>query len=164
MGKRGAPGKPTALRLLHGEHKKNPQRINRNEPMPAPLDTKKLKPPTWLSKQARKVWRKLAPDLIDKKVLTAWDLEAFASYCDAVARRAEAAKKVEEEGQVVKQPVFNKSGGLTGYRVTRNPWLLAHKDADQQAQRWGARFGLTPSERQDIKLPTPGGGGDDLLT
>jgi P27 family predicted phage terminase small subunit len=161
MGKRGPAGKPTNLRLLHGDQKKDPQRVNRNEPIP---DASDIKPPTWLSKQARRVWRKLAPDLIAKKVLTGWDVEAFASYCDAVVRRAEAAKKVEEEGQVVELPVFNKNGDLTGYRVARNPWLMAHKDADLQAQRWGARFGLTPSERQDIKLPAPGGGGDDLLT
>lgn len=162
MGKRGPAPAPTNLRLLHGEDKKNPGRVNRNEPKPADAV---IKPPTWLSREARKVWRHLAPDLIAKKCLTAWDVEAFAGYCDAVVRRAEAAAHLSAEGEVVESPVFAKSTGeITGYRMSRNPWAYAFKDADNQVQRWGARFGLTPSERGQIKLPQGGASGDDLLS
>lgn len=161
MGKRGPAAKPTNIRYLHGDDKVHPERVNRSEPQPANAEAK---PPTWLSKQARKVWKRLAPDLKAKGVLTPWDVEAFASYCDAVVRRAEAAKMLEEQGQVVELPVFNKNGELTGYRTARNPWLLTLNDADAQVQRWGARFGMTPSDRAGIKLPPPGGDGDDYLT
>ena len=161
MGKRGPAPAPTKLRLLHGEQKKNPDRINRHEPQPG---SAKVRPPAWLSGNARKVWRRLAPSLEANKVLTAWDVEAFAGFCDAVVRRAEAAENLEIEGEVVDLPVFNKNGELTGHRRGRNPWAYALKDADAQVQRWGARFGLTPSDRSQIKLPTGGATGDDLLS
>lgn len=161
MGQRGPQAKPTVLKLLHGDDKANPQRINRSEPQPAKGE---VSPPSWLSRKARAVWRRLAPDLEAKKVLTLWDREAFANYCDAVTRRADAARHLEKEGQVIDAPVFNKNGDMTGYRRTRNPWSLVLRDADAQVQRWGARFGLTPSERAQIRLPQGGASGDDLLS
>jgi P27 family predicted phage terminase small subunit len=157
----GRPALPTNVHLLRGDDKKNPKRINRSEPQPSGGE---VTPPSWLSRKARAVWRRLAPDLEAKKVLTPWDREAFANYCDAVARRAEAAKALQKEGQVIDAPVFNKNGDLTGHRRARNPWSLELRDADAQVQRWGARFGLTPSERSQIKLPQGGSGGDDLLS
>lgn len=162
MGKAGPAGKPTALRLIQGEQKKNPGRINRDEPIPGEIE---VKPPPWLSPKARKIWKHLAPDLIAKRVLTGWDIEAFASYCDAIVRRAEASRRLAKEGQVVTVPVFNKkTGEKTGERETRSPWVTVQRDADMQVQRWGARFGLTPSERSQIKLPQGGSGKDDLLS
>jgi phage terminase small subunit len=38
-----------------------------------------------LSEGARKVWDRLAPDLIDKSCLTSWDADLFAVFCDAAA-------------------------------------------------------------------------------
>ena len=125
--------------------------------MPA---TMVVEAPAWLSEAARRVWGRLSGDLERKRVLTAWDLEAFAGYCDAVVRRARAAKAMDAEGEVVDLPVFNKNGEVTGHRKAKNPWALVWKDADAAVQRWGARFGLTPSERQDISIAAesrPGG-------
>lgn len=159
MGSRGPQGKPTNLRVLHGDRE---DRINRNEPQP---DTTAVEPPEWLGDRACEVWAKYAPDLIAKKVLTAWDVEAFANFCDAVVRRAVAAKHVEDEGGVVELPVYNKNGDLTGHRLGRNPWSYELKDADAQAQRWGARFGMTPTERANITVhEEKSGGSEDLLS
>jgi P27 family predicted phage terminase small subunit len=158
MGKRGPAPKPTALRVLHGER----QSKRRQEPIPAQAE---VRPPAWLSRKAKAVWRRLAPDLEARGVLTCWDVEAFAGYVDAVVRRSEAARHLEHEGEVTEQPVFDRNGCLTGHRLARSPWSYVFKDADQQVQRWGARFGLTPSERGQIKLPNPGNDeDDDLLT
>lgn len=159
MGKRGPAPKPTNVRLLHGDRK---DRINEAEPQPATVD---IGPPAWLPKSARTVWDRLAPDLVREGVLTGWDVEAFANYCDAVVRRYRAVKALEREGEVVELPVFNKNGEQTGYRISRNPWSLALKDADAQVQRWGARFGLTPSDRSQLSVGEgKRGSSDDLLT
>ncbi|MGW1662927.1 phage terminase small subunit P27 family [Streptomyces microflavus] len=160
MGRRGSPGKPTALRILHGDRK---DRINTDEPQPSELD---IVPPAWLSEAAVEVWEQLADDLIGKGVLTAWDAEAYANWCDAVVRRRDAAEHVDQDGAVVELPVFNKNGDLTGHRMGKNPWLLALDAADAQVQRYGARFGLTPSDRSQLKIapPTNPGGAERLLS
>lgn len=159
MGKRGPQPKPTPLRVLHGDRK---DRVNDAEPQPGEGE---VVPPGWLSDEAVEVWACYAPDLVAKGVLTAWDVEAFAGFCDAVVRRAKAAREIADQGDVVELPVFNKNGELTGRRVCRNPWGYALKDADAQVQRWGARFGLSPSERAQISIrKEESGGSEDLLT
>ncbi|WP_432063360.1 phage terminase small subunit P27 family [Streptomyces sp. S1] len=146
MGRRGPAPKPTALRVLHGDRK---DRVNTDEPRP---DEGDLTPPAWLSEAAVEVWDTLADELTVKGVLTPWDVEAYANWCDAVARRREAAEHVAAEGAVVKHPVFNKNGEQTGVRMGKNAWLLALDAADAQVQRYGARFGLTPSDRAQLKI------------
>lgn len=159
MGKRGPAGKPTELRILHGDRA---DRINTNEPKPDALE---VAPPEWLAGEALEVWHHLAADLKAKKVLTAWDVEAYATWCDAVARRRTAVRKLREQGEVIELPVFNKNGEHTGDRVGKNPWTLVLNEADAQVQKYGARFGLTPSDRAALTI----GDGDrdddaDLLT
>lgn len=160
MGRRGPTGKPTALRVLHGDRA---DRINTDEPQPSELE---VTPPDWLPERAVQVWEQLAEDLIGKGVLTAWDAEAYANWCDAVVRRRDAAEHVDREGAVVELPVFNKNGDLTGHRMAKNPWLLALDSADAQVQRYGARFGLTPSDRSQLKIApaTNPGGAERLLS
>ncbi|CAM5626938.1 phage terminase small subunit P27 family [Streptomyces microflavus] len=154
MGKRGPAPKPTQLRVLHGDRK---DRVNSDEPQPSELE---IEPPEWLSEDAVQVWEQLAEDLIVKGVLTAWDTEAYANWCDAVVRRRDAAEHIADEGAVIEMPVFNKNGDISGHRQGKNPWLLALDAADAQVQRYGARFGLTPSDRSQLKIPQakqPGG-------
>lgn len=160
MGKRGPQPDPTPLKIVKGERA---DRINDAEPQPTDGD---VAPPAWLSSEAKKVWGRYAPDLERKGVLTAWDVEAFAGFCDAVVRRSIAAKRIAEEGEVVEVPVFSRKGDLVGHRLERNQWSYALKDADAQIQKWGARFGLTPSERSQIVIRHEGSAddGEDLLT
>lgn len=136
--------------MLHGDRK---DRINTREPQPAQLV---VEPPDWLGDEAREVWHRLAEDLRVKQVLTSWDTEAFACWCDAVVRRRAAAVKLREQGEVIEMPVYNKNGDPTGTRVGKNPWTLVLNEADAQVQKYAARFGLTPSDRASLSI-----GGDD---
>lgn len=159
VGLTGRPVKPTPLKILHGDRK---DRVNTQEPKPSAIE---VVPPSWLSRPARTVWNQYAPDLIRAGVLTAWDVEEFGGWCDAAARRRRAVRRLEREGEVIKLPVFNKNGELTGHRVAKNPWMLVLVDADNQLVRFGARFGMTPSDRASLTI----GSGvrdddDDLLT
>jgi len=146
MGSRGPAPKPTSLRLLHGDH---PERVNKAEPVP---DEGSVEPPGWLveldrqaeagTETALDVWHRLAPDLIRKRVLTPWDVEAFAVFCDAVVGHRRAAAQVAEQGLTVQ--------GARG--VVKNPALTALKDYAELVVRYGARFGLTPSDRSQLSL------------
>lgn len=155
----GRPKKPTALKLLHGDRT---DRVNTDEPQPAEL---LVEPPAWLTDDARELWTGLAPDLIAKHVLTSWDVEAFAAWCDAAARRRRAVAALAAEGEVVESDVFGKNGEKTGTRRVKNPWAYVLTDADAQVQRYASRFGLTPSDRAGLSIgEAPSVPGQDLLT
>jgi P27 family predicted phage terminase small subunit len=136
----GRPSKPTSLKLLHGDHKKNPQRINNAEPVPALGD---VVPPEGLSDGALAVWHRLAPDLTAKGVLTAWDTAEFAVVCDAVARHRVAAQRMDQE---------------TEYSLNRfeervvSPTFRVWMDTAALLVKVGGRFGLSPSDRAALKV------------
>lgn len=158
MGKRGPAKTPTNLAVVRGVRK---DRVNTSEPKPSTSVTA----PEWLSADAVQVWDALAPDLVRKSVLTAWDVEAFACWCDAVVRRRTAARTLRSQGEVIEMPVFNKNGDETGCRMGKNPWTLVLNEADAQVQKYGARFGLTPSDRADLHIGEAGHEpGEDLLS
>ena len=146
MGKRGPQPAPTAMKLVKGERK---DRLNVSEPIP---DLEEIVAPDWLSEDALVVWDEYAPRLERRKVLTAWDAEAFAGWCDAVVRRRNAVAHLDDEGEVTTQEVFDRSGKNTGSRSVRNPWMLVWKSANEVVQSVGARFGLTPSERSQLNV------------
>jgi P27 family predicted phage terminase small subunit len=146
MGERGRAPKPTNVRQLHGDRA---DRLPKGEPTPAQLQ---VRCPQWLSTPAKRVWRHYAPDLKRKGVLTAWDVEAFATFCDAAVRRRHAAERLDEEGEVLYLPVKAKDGSFAGWQQKRNQWAFVWKDANETIQRFGARFGLTPSDRAQLDV------------
>jgi P27 family predicted phage terminase small subunit len=147
MGQRGPAPEPRALREIKGTAKG----ANR-EPKPA---GEVLEPE--MRAPAAAVWRRLAPDLKAKDVLTAWDVDSFAAYCEAVASADEALEHLETEGRVILHP---KQG------VCRNPWWQIWRESIDVMVRLGSRFGLTPSDRGALKVGDDGDGkpGEDLLT
>lgn len=158
MAGRGRPSKPTARKLTEGDRA---DRINTGEPVPSATE---VEAPTWLDADALEIWRRYAPDLIRKKVLTAWDAEAFGWFCEAAARRRRAVEHVIKEDEVIEVDVFNKNGEVTGSRLVKNPWLLVLSDADAQVVRWGSRFGLTPADRAHISIASSDDDDQDLLS
>lgn len=140
MGKRGPAPKPTALRVLHGDR---PDRINADEPLPAEGE---MEAPETLSDDARSVWNRLAPDLDHCGVLTAWDVDAFVIVCEALARYQQATKLVNGSALLVQGP-----NGLV-----KNPALVVQREAEATFAAMGARFGLTPSDRSQLKVERGG--------
>lgn len=138
VGERGPKGKPTELRILHGDRD---DRINRAEPKP---DEGEVKPPPGARRLALAVWRRLAPDLIAKKVLTPWDVDQFYTFCDAVATYRECRKILDEEGYTAR----GSAGG-----VIKNPHWQIMRDAASIMTTVGSRFGLTPADRSGIIAP-----------
>lgn len=143
MGERGPKGKPTELRILQGDRE---DRINRLEPKPD--DSTDIKPPYRLRRPAAAIWRRLAPDLIAKRVLTAWDVDQFAVFCDAAATYREAREFLDTEG-------YTAQGSAGG--VIKSPYWQIARDAASIMTSVGARFGLTPSDRAGLSV----GGNDD---
>ena len=153
--RRGRPAKPTHLKVLQGTRA---DRVNDREPVPdtdAPIVA-----PAWLAESldgaAMLVWEQLAPDMIAKKVLTAWDVHTFAILCDAIARHAQAARDVALRGPLVE--------GDRG--MVKNPAVQLVRDYAGLVATFGGRFGLTPADRAHLLAgeKAPSSGAERLLS
>lgn len=146
----GRPPKPTALKLLHGDDKKNPARINRTEPHPVgPVE-----PPDYLSAPARQVWEALAPGMILAGVLTSWDTALFGEFCEAliIARMARMQAAREASGKFASAP---------GAASPTTAWIKAMSIVITL----GSKFGLTPGDRTRLTTQeTNRDGSADLLS
>src|SRR5712691_12498634 len=140
MGERGFPAAPTSLKLLKGEKR---SRINLNEPKPD--SPSPPKPQKWLSPDAKSIWWALAPEMHAKEVLTDWDREAFAVFCEAVVHHRQACELVNTSASLVR--------GAQG-NLVKNPALQIARDQAQIIRAYAHEFGLTPASRSGLELPT----------
>lgn len=142
MGARGPHPRSNHLKALDGVREDT---INRDEPIPGDGD---IVCPADVRGEARRVWESLAPDLIDKRVLRAWDVEAFAAYCRMAALFKEAAAEVEAGPLMI-------PGSHHG--TVQNPAIRVMQSALEGMIKMGGRFGLTPSDRAGLKISDDGG-------
>ena len=143
---KGGPARePSNLRVLKGG-KPNP-----GEPVPGDLP---VSPPKHLSPAAREEWDRLAPDLQRKGLLTGWDVEAFAIYCEAVAGRHIARRLVDDEGLLVEG-----RGGMV-----RNPAFQLWRDQAMLTLTAASRFGLSPSDRAGLPANKSGDDAEALFS
>lgn len=137
MGKRGPQPKPTSQRQAEGNlgHKK----INRDEPVfiPAQMD-----PPDFLEPEAKSMWQTLAPDLIKNGLLSAADVQAFASYCAAWSDFKRATAGLIATGDILDNDMLS-------------PFIRMRRNAMQDIIRIGGHFGLSPSTRSGITAAKP---------
>ncbi|BDB42836.1 MULTISPECIES: phage terminase small subunit P27 family [Mycobacterium] len=150
MARTGRKATPNRLKLLAGSRERD---LNRDEPIPSPpADGVDLtKPPRGLGAAAAKVWRELAPDLVDKQVLAVWDLTLFEAFCRTVAHYRALEAKVRQDGYT--------GAGSQGQPIKSVYWA-ARNDALKQLMALAARFGLTPADRAGlVEGVMPGGAG-----
>lgn len=143
MGVRGSGRKPRPnhLKALEGSRE---SRINREEPIP---QEGVIVPPVELEPAAREIWDRLAPDLIARRVLTAWDVDGFSAYCRAVALFNRNAAVVEAEGASTDRPY---KGSVA------SPAFRAMVAAEKMMTSIGSRFGLSPADRARIQVDRSG--------
>lgn len=108
------------------------------------------KTPSYLSKEAKAEWRRVAPILIDeRKVLTEADLSALENYVIAVATMRQAHKELHATGFLV--------GGK------RNPLSTILLQAQQQQLRAAGELGLTPAARSRATISEAANDDEDFL-
>ncbi len=96
------------------------------------------RPPGWLSKEAKAEWKRVAPLLVSRGILSTGDLATLESYCVAVGTRRIAERSLQSEGLT-----FVTDKGL----VKRNPAVAIQADAMNRALRHAVELGLTPVSR-----------------
>ena len=137
MGERGPRPAPTALKMVRGDR---PSRIAQAEPE-APVSPEPPPAPDDLGEEAAEVWARHAPMLHAQAVLTEWDLEALARFCEAVVMARHAYRSLLEDGLSIP--------GDAGGQV-RNPAAATWQAAANAVRQFAQEFGMTPSARSRI--------------
>lgn len=136
MGARGPKPTPNHLKVIRGDKE---SRLNRDEPIPA--DAGMPIAPASISQRGLEVWERLAPDLIDKKMLTAWDVDTFVVFCEAVATYHDCRERMGDQYTAV-----GAAGG-----VIKSPYWQIMRDCSAVMAQFSSRFGMTPGDRANLK-------------
>lgn len=135
----GRRAKPIELLVLNGKKHLTKKEISGRRDAEARLrpSDDAIRPPKWLSKAARKEWRRIVKVLDGLGILTNADVDTLAVYCDAVVRYAEASKIIETEGMVIE----------TERGLKQHPAVVAQQKYAGIMARCAAQLGLEPSAR-----------------
>jgi P27 family predicted phage terminase small subunit len=141
---KGRKPKPTVLKRLAGNPGKRPLNGNEGEPRP-PVPEHTPYVPRHLNKEGRREWRRIAGVLMDLGLYTVMDRAPLAMYCQAWGRWVEAEQKLAKKG-----PVLTSDQG----NLYQNPWAHVSNRAWEQMRRILPEFGLTPSARSRLVVPS----------
>lgn len=144
MGKRGPPPTPTATLKLAGSWR---AKENKAEPEPEPSD---LSPPDWIRAEATEAWEQIAPQLAAAGCLARIDEHALARYCQLWARWKAAEQYLQAHGETY--PIRNAKGEVK--YIQQVPQVGIASSLSQQLTRLEQEFGMTPSSRSRIQVPT----------
>ena len=95
------------------------------------------RPPAWLSSAAKAEWRRVAPVLTERGVLTIADLATLEGFATAMGRVREAEATIRTEGATYL--------GSSGPK--RHPAVTTQDAALKTARLFAAELGLTPYSR-----------------
>lgn len=140
----GRKPKPTELKKLDGNPGKRP--LNLGEPTPT---VKKPTCPAHLVGEARKEWNRMVKLLMALKLLTEIDRAALAGYCQAWARWIEAEKKIADDGMTIETDKGN---------LIQSPYVGIANQSMKQMRAFLIEFGMTPSSRSRVSVPTADAG------
>jgi P27 family predicted phage terminase small subunit len=154
---------PTQTKIIRGTFRKD--RTAANEPRPERV-VEVSRPPSYLSKYAKKLWKKLAGELVEKGILTVLDLPALEVCCEAYGQFREAQEIVFK---VIVDPETRKRRRqtLTEYMKGRSshsaPEYTAMNKLYQTFRLYLTEFGLTPAARSKLDLPATGSKAEDPM-
>ena len=145
----GTKPKPVKLKLLEG----NPGRrkLNMNEPKPLPIAPEC---PDWLLDDAKEEWKEMSATLERLGILTSIDKAAFAGYCQSYAKWKKAEEFIKKFGFTYKIPKKDKDGDVVSIFISAFPEVAIARSSLEHVRQFCAEFGLTPSSRGRISLPS----------
>ncbi len=148
----GRKRKPTAKHKHDGTYEEH-YHGGRNEPKFGGAD---MVPPTALNAAAKTEWRRMAPELAKLGLFTRADRAVFAVYCQAWADWVALTKRVNA---LKNMGTFKTKSGY----VSVSPLFGMRKNAWQMMKEAATRFGLDPSSRASLDVPSgpPVGGQSD---
>src|SRR5262245_6267996 len=110
-------------------------------------------PPSWLSREAKAEWRRVAPELTRLDLVKAEDRAALATYCETWSQFVEATRYVHEHGLT-----FEARQGTIA-----RPEVAIARTAGRELRAWCKEFGLTPAAENSLAFEEPDGGDGDAF-
>ena len=147
MGRRGPAPKPTRLRIIEGNPSRRP--LNHDEPKPKPIAPKC---PAWLDKEAKREWKRVAPELEALGLLTVVDGATLAGYCQAYSRWLQAEQAISTHFKATGKLTYgytNKNGSTNELAI---PEIAIAQKYLALVKAFCAEFGLTPSSRSRMSV------------
>jgi P27 family predicted phage terminase small subunit len=141
MGKRGPVPKTDELRTLEGNPSRRPLRGNSPKPEGVPAC------PLWLTPEARREWKRVAPELTRLGLLTKLDRATLAGYCISYSWWRKAQEVLDDQGTVY---VTNKG------QLKPRPEVEIARISGDMMKAFAAELGMTPASRERIRLSQPG--------
>lgn len=149
MGRRG-PAKQS-LTVLKG---KDSWRAKNRKPQPNATGSPRM--PSWLSLEAKRVWRRIVPKLEEMGILGAIDGEAITRYCLIFAKWREAEEWIQEKGTLFEVRDFvtpeTPDGVVVGYK--EYPQVKRTIAYAEQLLRLEKTFGMNPGARSNLAIET----------
>ena len=108
----------------------------------------KLRAPAWLSKDAKKEFRRLGKMLMELDVVCDLHSDMLAVFANTVVAYREVTKVLEDEGRFTEYT--NKFGATN---IVSHPAAAQQKQLSDQLRMFGVEFGLTPSALAKLALP-----------
>jgi P27 family predicted phage terminase small subunit len=134
----GRRPKSSGARALEGNPGRRPPR---GEPQPA-IETPPC--PSNLDRGAREEWQRIAPRLVELRVLSALDRATLAAYCSAWSTWAKADRAI---GRLRTQTITQRRSGTTKLHPLYGLRSQAHREMLQAA----VELGLTASSRSRVR-------------
>jgi P27 family predicted phage terminase small subunit len=145
VGKGGHNQKPTQLKIIHGTFRKH--RAKKGEPKPQLVD-EVPKPPRHLNGFGKWIWRRIAPELVEKRILTVLDLQSLEILCDAYGLYRAARAAMLRKGRTLQQY-------LQGQNSQTTPEATMMRQCWATFKAFMAEFGLSPASRGKLDIPAP---------
>lgn len=137
MGRRGPAPKPAKLKLLQGTY-----RADRDASSPPTPETAVPSCPSWLHAEAKRVWRRITPQLEKLGLISEIDRDALAAYCQAYAEWWQMERIIADEGHF--------QTNLRSGHTSPHPAVRIRDAAVKTMRDYEREFGMTPSARTRV--------------
>lgn len=104
-----------------------------------------LRPPSYLNKQEKKIYKELIKPLLHIESLGNSDREIFAIMANAKAMMIEAKKSIENDGMLI--PKMDRFGNV---EIKENPCIKIYKDYESIFNKNQSQIGLSASARTKL--------------
>jgi P27 family predicted phage terminase small subunit len=144
----GRPKKPTSLHVIEGNRSKiDLDKRIAEEPKARKYSMDNLPgPPEWMDDRAKGEWKRIVPELVVMDLFTKADVSALEAYCVTYSRW----QQIEIELSEMDKLFFVTPNGYQ----QQVPQINAANKYLAQCKKFMTEFGLTPSARGRMSLPS----------
>lgn len=152
MGQRGPAPKPAELRVLEGNRGHRPISLDSTfRPEVGAPDM-----PQWLTREAKKAWRRMLPELLRYNLVSVLDRDMLAMLCQSIGRMELLERAITAKMSALAADGHDAAGALvgstqTGYEMQSVHYQILSKEQEKLVKLL-AEFGLSPAQRARVAI------------